>query len=219
MRNYFKKVIYLIAVSAVSFATAGAFDDFFTAIRRDDGAAIERLLRRGFDPNTRDANGQPPLVLAIREDSGRAIEALLAAPKINVELRNPKDESPLMLAAIKGQLTLAERLIARGADINKTGWTPLHYAATNGHLRLMRLLLEQHAYIDAESPNGTTPLMMAAQYGTADAVRLLLEEGADPTLRNQKKLTALDFAHTSDRPEVTELIAGALRKRLPKGSW
>ena len=43
--------------------------------------------------------------------------------------------------------------------------------------------------------------------------------GTDPTLRNQKKLTALDFAHTSDRPEVTELIAGALRKRLPKGSW
>ncbi len=219
MRSYFKKLLYLITVIVFSSAAAGSFDDFFTAIRQDDGAAIERLLRRGFDPNTRDAAGQPPLALAIREGSGRAIEALLAAPKIDVELRNPKDESPLMLAAIKGQLALAERLIARGADINKTGWTPLHYAATGGHLRLIRLLLEHHAYIDAESPNGTTPLMMAAQYGTADAVRLLLEEGADPTLRNQKKLTALDFAHNSERPEVTDLIAGALRKRLPKGSW
>ena len=58
----------------------------------------------------------------------------------------------------------------------------------------MELLLENHAYIDAESPNGTTPLMMAAHYGTPAAVKLLLEAGADPTLKNQLGLTAIDFA-------------------------
>jgi len=41
----------------------------------------------------------------------------------------------------------------------------------------MMLLLDEHAYIDAASPNGTTPLMMAAHYGTPSAVKLLLEAG------------------------------------------
>ena len=62
-------------------------------------------------------------------------------------------------------------MASMGADVNKPGWTPLHYAATHGHLAIMDLLLEEHAYIDAESPNGTTPLMMAAHYGTPAAVK------------------------------------------------
>ena len=72
----------------------------------------------------------------------------------------------------------------RDADVNKTGWAPLHYAASGGteqHLRIAALLLENHAYIDAASPNGTIALMMAAQYGSAEMVKLLLDERADPT--------------------------------------
>ena len=37
----------------------------------------------------------------------------------------------MMIAAIKGRLDLAKRLIDRKAEVNKTGWTPLHYAASN----------------------------------------------------------------------------------------
>ena len=66
---------------------------------------------------------------------------------------------------------------------------------------MMRLLLENNAYIDAESPNGTTPLMMAAYYAPPLAVKLLLEEGADPTLRNQAKASALDMALANDRKQ------------------
>lgn len=50
---------------------------------------------------------------------------------------------------------------------------------------MIRMLLKHHAYIDAESPNGTTPLMIATGDGTAGAVKLLLEEGADPSFRNE----------------------------------
>ena len=88
-----------------------------------------------------------------------------------------------MMAAIKGQADIAEKLIARDADVNKTGWTPLHYAASSGQLAIITMLIEKSAYIDAESPNGTTPLMMAAMYGTPAAVKLLLQEGADTQLK------------------------------------
>ncbi|PKO35981.1 MAG: hypothetical protein CVU33_20800, partial [Betaproteobacteria bacterium HGW-Betaproteobacteria-6] len=111
------------------------------------------------------------------------------------------------------------RLIALDADVNKPGWAPLHYAATHGHLDVMRLLLENHAYIDAESPNGSTPLMMAAGYGTPEAVKLLLEEGADPMLKNQLGLTAIDFANRASRAESAALIGAFVRGKQPKGQW
>lgn len=202
---------------------AGAYEDFFVAVLRDDGDAITALLHRGFDPNTRDPKGQVGLTIALQNGANKAFAALLASRRVNVDARNAQDESPLMMAAIKGNVEAVKALIARDADVNKTGWTPLHYAASAGspqHAVIIALLLENHAYIDAASPNGTTPLMMAAHYGSAGAVQLLLEEGADPTLKNQLGLTAADFALRVSRTESAEKIAAAIRRRQPdRGKW
>jgi ankyrin repeat protein len=219
MRNWFNNAVKLIVLLGFSAAHAGSYEDFFVAIKRDDGKTITALLNRGFDPNTPDPQGVPGLLIAVREPALNAAEALVAWPKTNVEVRTPQDESALMLAALKGHTELAKKLVARGADVNKTGWTPLHYAATYGHLEIIRLLIEQHAYIDAESPNKTTPLMMAAHYGTPAAVKLLLDEGADPGLKNQLGLTAIDFANRANRKDAAELIASYVRSKQPKGKW
>lgn len=219
MRNHIKKLIYLVVLLGHSLLHAGSYEDFFVAIKQDDAGAITNLLRRGFDPNTPNPEGLPGLYLALREPSLKVAEALIAWPKTNVEIRTAQDESPLMMAAFKGHLELAKKLIERGADVNKTGWAPLHYAATNGHLAVMELLLDNHAYIDAESPNGTTPLMMAAHYGTPAAVKLLLQAGADASLKNQLGLTAIDFAHRANRKDSAELIAASVRAAQPKGKW
>jgi len=200
-------------------ARAGSYEDFFAAIRQDNAAAITQLLQRGFDPDTRDPSGIPGLYLAIREPSLKAAQALIAWPKTNVEARTAQDESPLMMAALKGHIELVRQLIGRDADVNKPGWTALHYAATNGHVAVVQLLLDHHAYIDAESPNGTTPLMMAAQYGSPGAVKLLLEAGADPLLKNQLGLTAIDFAQRANRKDSADLIAAFVRARAPRGTW
>ena len=180
---------------------AGSYDDFFRAIKLDDVKTVQSLLGRGFDPNTVDEYGRPALFAALKEPSAKAAEALIRSAQTKVDLRNDKDESPLMLAALRGERTLVELLIWRDADVNKTGWTPLHYAASGGHAAIVQLLLDHSAYIDAESPNGTTPLMMAAYYAPPLAVKLLLEEGADPTLRNQAKASALDMALANDRKQ------------------
>jgi len=145
--------------------------------------------------------------------------ALAGTAQIDPEARNEHDESLLMLAALKGLFTVCEQLIAKGADVNKPGWTPLHYAATHGHISVMNLLLDNHAYIDAASPNGSTPLMMAALYGTPAAVRVLLEAGADPRLKNDQGLTAIDFANRGQRSESAALLAAFVRSLQPAGKW
>lgn len=207
LRLYFKKFIYLIVLVGFSVCHAGSFDDFFRAIKQDDDVTIMALLKRGFDVNTSNFDGEHGLILALREPSLKVIAVLINWPKVNVEARTAAGESPLMLAALKGLTSVCEQLIAKNADVNKPGWAPLHYAATHGHLPVMNLLLTHHAYIDAASPNGTTPLMMAAQYGTRSAVELLIKEGADPKLKNQQGLTATDFATRADRAEVVGWLA------------
>lgn len=211
--------LYLVVLVGYSCTFAGSYDDFFSAIKKDDAATVKMLLDRGFDPNTVNPSGEHGLIVAVREPSLKVISVLLGSSKVNVEPRTEQDESPLMLAALKGLTDLCRQLIVLGADVNKPGWTPLHYAATNGHLTTMELLLEAHAYIDATSPNGTTPLMMAAHYGTPAAVKLLLDGGADPGLKNEQGLSAIDFAQRASRVDAAEMIAAAIRGRQPKGTW
>ena len=217
--NHFKKFVYLIVLVGFSSAYAGSYDDFFDAIQQDNPAKLTSLLQRGFDPNTVDPAGVPGLMLAVKLESLKAAEALIRWPQTKAEVRNAADESPLMLAALAGDARLCRMLIEKDADVNKPGWTPLHYAATKGHLAVMRLLLDENAYIDAASPNGTTPLMMAAHYGTPEAVKLLLEAGADPMLKNDLGLNAQDFANKANREDAAQIIAAFIRGRQPKGSW
>ena len=219
MIKYMKYFIYLFVFIAFFPAKAGSYEDYFVAIKQDDSRTVESLLKRGFDPNARDPKGVHGLFVAVSEPSPKVAAVLIDWSKTDVEPRTKEDESPLMIVALKGDLELARRLVARGAHVNKTGWTALHYAATNGHLTLIRFLLEQNAYIDAEAPSGTTPLMMAAHYGTPEAVKLLLDEGADPMLKNLQGLTAIDFANRANRKESAELIAAFIRSRQPRGKW
>lgn len=214
MIKYLRYLTYLFVFIASFSIQAGSYEDFFAAIVRDEAKTIANLLSRGFDPNTVNPKGVPALILAVQEPSPKVLDTLLSDKRTQVEIRNTLDESALMLASLKGNLDLCKALIVRDADVNKPGWTPLHYAATGGHVDVLQLLLDHHAYIDAASPNGSTPLMMAAMYGTDDAVRLLLSAGADSTLKNGLGLTALDFAKRVQRDSAAKLIEDAMLTQL-----
>lgn len=205
--SYCKKCVVLIGFIFCSLtANAGAYVDFFRAILRDDDLSTRQLLSQGLDPNTVSETAQPALLYALRQESYKAAKMLIDDPRTQLNQINPQGESPLMLAALKGQVALVEQLIAHGADVNKTGWTPLHYAATGGNAEILAMLLAHDVDLNAASPNGTTPLMMAARYGSPECVKLLLEAGANPELTNQMGLTALDFARQGARPDARKIL-------------
>lgn len=192
-------------------AQAGPREDFFKGIELDRPGLVRSALAAGVDPNSADESGRVGLLLAMREGSFEAAEALLAAPGIEVDRASVQGETALMMAALRGHLDWVERLAARGAVINRPGWTPLHYAASGPEPKAVALLLDRGARADARSPNGTTPLMMSAGYGAIDGVELLLSRGADAAARNHAGLSAADFARRAGRESLAARLERAVR--------
>ena len=213
-----KHIVLYVFLSNLSFSWAGSYEDFFQATQRDQVQVVSNLLSRGFDPNTVNVNAEPAIFDAWDHGALKVLESLIRHPNTKLNVKNSHGESLLMLVCLKGNLKFSQLLIERQADINHPGWTPLHYAATNGNTKIVKMLLDESAYIDAESPNGTTPLMMAARYGSPEAVQLLIKEGADIHLKNQLGLSALNFAKDGGRPDSIKFIEAALAQSAPQAS-
>ena len=209
----FASSICFICVFSIAEAQESAW---FDAVKQGDEWALSGLLFKGVDVNTPDGRGNTAMHLVAKEGQVGLLKWLLKQKDTDLNARNAAGETPLMLALINGNWPLATQLLAKGAQVNQTGWTPLHYAAaakSEQSVVMVRTLVEEHAaYIDAESPNGTTPLMMAAQYGAPAAVGALIEIGADVELKNQLGLTALDFAQRGERPDAVRLISAEIQK-------
>lgn len=187
--------------------------DYFKAIHFDDESRVADLLGRGFNPNTTEPlRGENGLMVALREKSIKVFALLLKARAVNLDLRADNGDTALMLAAFAGNSAAVRALILQGAQVNQTGWTALHYAASVGNNEIVQLLLDNYAYIDAESANKTTPLMMAARGGHILTVKLLLDEGADVGLKNNLGMTALDFAKKHEWADIVEGLTYQMKK-------
>jgi uncharacterized protein len=191
--KYLATLAFGVNLAISTSVNAGPMEDLMSAIKRDDVSAVTTSLLRGTDPNGEVLDQGPILVVAAREKSGRVLETLLKLPQVEVNKESKVGETALMLASLNGELDTVKALVKRGANINKLFWSPLHYAAANGHLSVVEYLVENHAYIDAESANNTTPLMMAARHKHITVMRWLAENGADPTYTNQAGLSAASY--------------------------
>jgi uncharacterized protein len=211
MRSYFRYAAYLIVAMGISGARAGVYEDFFIAVNRDDADTVSKLVLRGFDPSARSPEGQTALHLALRDQSPRVAAALWTQKGLDIDALNASGETPLMMAALRGDLTWCQRLIERGARIHKDGWSPVHYAATGPESRVVALLLDKGAPIDALSPNRSTPLMMAVSYGAEASVDLLLRRGADKRLRNDLGHDAAALAERAGRDFLVQRVSTSPR--------
>jgi uncharacterized protein len=162
---------------------------------------IDALLNAGADPNFKTPDGETPLMAAARSGKVDAAKTLLAAgADINAK-ETWGGQSAIMWAAAQGQADMVKFLASKDAnlndhgkinqwerkviqeprpkDMNKGGFTPLHYAAREGCVACVQNLLDAHADPDSEDPDRETPLLLALENMHFDTAAVLVKGGAD----------------------------------------
>ncbi|GBP54320.1 BCL-6 corepressor-like protein 1 [Eumeta japonica] len=87
-----------------------------------------------------------------------------------------------------------EKLSAEPSARDNAGFTPLHVAASRGHVRIARLLLQYGANVSAAAQGGIRPLHEACENSHLEMIRLLLAYGADPVLGTYSGQTPVELA-------------------------
>lgn len=154
----------------------------------DDNSEMSALLKtHGVPPkdiNAQNHMGWPPLVYVCRGDNGEHPEEV-------------------------------QRLLALGADIdvrNYKGKTGLHCAAKAGFLKVINLLIENGATVDATDNDGETPLFEAIRSTIKSgekqraALEALLTKGANPNVKNRKGQTPLQVAKRMRRADAEKIV-------------
>ena len=134
-----------------------------------------------------------------------------------------QEKEKLHIAAQEGDLAAVETLIKEGYDVNlfdsDLSRTPLHYAAIEEHIDIVRFLIAAGANVNAHDLEsiGETPLGAVAATCSVELAEVLVDAGADPTIPGWMQLTALHRAAARKKPEgrrVHELLNLAASHRI-----
>ena len=193
----------LVCTAAVSAQDAGSSSDaFYAAIRENDLAKLQALLKSGADPNVGDPRGgATPLMYAAAVGSTGAMAVLLDnGAKVNAT--NATGATALMWAAT--EIEKVRLLLARGADVNiasQRGRTALQSAARSDRsAAIVKLLLGAGADAKAVDAAKANALHAATVGNDTETIRLILDAGVD--------VNAVDFAG------FTPLISAASNRNL-----
>lgn len=156
--------------------------------------------------------GTPLITIAARAGSVNVVRYLIGAGA-DVNAHTPAGETALMLASyfradggfgggssFERHEKVAQALVEAGASLENAAhhYTPLAYAAYQGHDHIIRFLIKRGARVNADADYGTTyvntPLMMAAMQGHQSSTVLLLQAGADARVRVHGGHTAAELA-------------------------
>jgi ankyrin repeat protein len=164
------------------------------AVREGHRDIVELLLDRGADPAYRSYPFQESL-LSFAEDRGHDRVADLLRRRLSRRFSLASGTQAIIAAAAAGDLAVVEAELARNPALvrgsNETGDTPLHHAARNGHLHVVRALVAAGADVDAVRGDGYRPIHSAlmsnwffqVDRGEArEIVDLLLSRGARYTI-------------------------------------
>ena len=127
----------------------------------------------------------------------------------SVDCRNTTGRTPLMNAALNGNVQVVKSVIKRGADpslMDNRGWNTLHCAAQGGDTDIISLIHTHLPNIDSKTGEGDTPLMLAASCGKLHAVKWFLEKGATVACESNKGWNTLHYAAQGGDTDIISLI-------------
>jgi ankyrin repeat protein len=179
---------------------SAGFTALMIAAQNGHETVIKVLLAHGAPVNEQTKYGWTALMLAAQEGNTVVVKLLLEAGAEVAAVGGPSRYSPLIFAAHRGHTEVVKVLMEAGADLSQqsdSGWTALSYAARQGQVDVVYLLVSTRKkemdklafepriafeliyrkFVDHESDDGT-PLMLAAEGGHDITVRTLLNAGA-----------------------------------------
>ncbi|KAK3250007.1 hypothetical protein CYMTET_40600 [Cymbomonas tetramitiformis] len=154
-----------------------------------------------------EAYGRKALHIACEYSHLEVMDILLETA--NIQAGNEMGETPLHIAARKGNEATYNFLVQKGADIEAQdlmGHTPLHTASETGKINIMQLLIDAKANVNATDTYHDTPLMLAAANGQEEAVELLISAGASAAKLDHKGRTLRQRASTFAQGNVVGLL-------------
>ncbi|KXJ26455.1 Cyclin-dependent kinase 4 inhibitor D [Exaiptasia diaphana] len=98
-------------------------------------------------------------------------------------------------------------------DLDESGTTALHKAAANGHLEVLKLLVEQGSDVNKTDITGCSPLHAASRNGHMSCVKFLVEHGADFKLKSIKGNTPMVVAKANSQQKVAEYLSTCDREK------
>jgi hypothetical protein len=98
------------------------------------------------------------------------------------------------------------------------GQDVIHWMTENTGMRVMQLLIEHGANVNARDRDQVTPLHQWSSTGNHKAVRQLIEHGADVNARDQAHSTPLHNASSVGILELSNYYSGTGRMCMHAGS-
>jgi ankyrin repeat protein len=178
----------------------------------DQGAQWPDALSGEIPPPPPDAAaGQ--MMDALRRGDRAAFQKLIHDQRSHVNKKGPAGSTPLMYAALYGDVDSVRQLLKMGADPNlqnDAGATALMWATDN--LEIVTELAAHGADVNAKSADSRTPLLVASgRYGAAPVVKFLLDHGANPSAHspwfNGDMTPLTEAAYAGDESVLRMLLA------------
>ncbi len=120
----------------------------------------------------------------------------------------PPSIAPVLQAALAEDADRV-RLLLEHKPRDARGRTPLHVAAEEGNVKIVKILLANGANVHDQDNAGRTPLYIAAQFGSVEAARLLLDLGANANALDHEHFSPLHKAIRSRSESLARLLLEA----------
>ena len=210
--------------------THGSDLDIFKAASAGSLNLLKDLIAAGQPIDATDESRRTALHHGSRGGYYELVDYLLAA-KADPKAKTKENGWTPLHEASSGEV--AELLILAKAEVNDFdawGMSPLHIAAKEGNIDVVRCLVQYKALLNPKDGLGRTPLHLASQNGHLEVVQELASDGANLHSLDNKHRTARDNAMSYGHREITkefekieELlgtmgVGGESLRALPAGS-